>query len=316
VTVADTPEPAMTSRPVSSAASHASRAATARAVRGAFTGGSLAAPATLVVLLVIVLPGLQLLRYSFNRFDPVDMMQAALTGENYLKFFTDPYYLSVLWTTIKVASLCTVLALVFGFPVAYVLARTQSRFKSLLVMLLVFPLLVGNVVRAAGWMVMLGNAGFVNSLLVSLGIVPQPIRLLYTPLAVVVGTTAVVLPYMILTLQSVLEGMDFSVEEAARNLGATFGQTLTRVILPMAAPGIAAGTMLVFILCMNAYATPVLLGGTGITMMTPTIYDQIAKANNWPFGAVLSIVSMVVTFALAIASHWVIHRRYAKTMMT
>ncbi|AKM32595.1 ABC transporter permease [Pandoraea faecigallinarum] len=285
-------------------------------MRGAFAGGALAAPATLVVLLVIVLPGLQLVRYSFNRFDPVDMMQAALTGANYVKFFTDPYYLSVLWTTIKVASLCTVLALVFGFPVAYVLARTQSRFKSLLVMLLVFPLLVGNVVRAAGWMVMLGNAGFVNSMLVSLGIVPQPIRLLYTPFAVVVGTTAVVLPYMILTLQSVLEGMDFSVEEAARNLGATFRHTLTRVILPMAAPGIAAGTMLVFILCMNAYATPVLLGGTGITMMTPSIYDQIAKANNWPFGAVLSIVSMVVTFALAVASHWLIHRRYAKTMMT
>lgn len=301
---------------MSNAAPTTTPAARSKGLRAAFTGSALTAPATLVVLLVIVLPGLQLLRYSLNRFDPVDMMQAAITGENYLKFFTDPYYLSVLWTTIKVAALCTVLALVFGFPVAYVLARTQTRYKSLLVMLLVFPLLVGNVVRAAGWMVMLGNAGFVNSLLVSLGIVSQPIRLLYTPFAVVVGTTAVVLPYMILTLQSVLEGMDFSVEEAARNLGATFSQTLTRVILPMAAPGIAAGTMLVFILCMNAYATPVLLGGTGITMMTPSIYDQIAKANNWPFGAVLSLVSMVVTFALALFSHWMIQRRYSATMMT
>ena len=130
------------------------------------------------------------------------------------------------------------------------------------------------------------------------------------------GTTAVVLPYMILTLQSVLEGLDFSIEEAARNLGASFAQTLSRVVLPMAAPGIAAGTMLVFILCMNAYATPVLLGGTGITMMTPAIYDQIAKANNWPFGAVLSLVSMIVTFALALLSHWIIQRRYTKTMMT
>jgi putative spermidine/putrescine transport system permease protein len=132
----------------------------------------------------------------------------------------------------------------------------------------------------------------------------------------VAGTTAVVLPYMILTLQSVLEGLDFSIEEAARNLGASFGQTLARVVLPISAPGVAAGTMLVFILCMNAYATPVLLGGTGITMMTPAIYDQIAKANNWPFGAVLSLVSMVVTFALALLSHWIIQRRYAKTMMT
>ncbi|HTR10302.1 MAG TPA: ABC transporter permease [Paraburkholderia sp.] len=281
-----------------------------------FAAGMLASPATLVVLFVIVLPGLQLVRYSFNHFDSVQMMQAAFTLENYVQFLTDPYYHAVLWTTVKVAALCTVLSLVFGFPVAYVLAKTQSRYKSQLVMLLVFPLLVGNVVRAAGWMVMLGNAGFVNALLLALGVVDQPVRLLYTPFAVVAGTTAVVLPYMILTLQSVLEGLDFSIEEAARNLGASFSQTLARIVLPMAAPGVAAGTMLVFILCMNAYATPVLLGGTGITMMTPAIYDQIAKANNWPFGAVLSLVSMVVTFTLALSSHWIIQRRYAKTMMT
>ncbi|SMG52802.1 ABC transporter permease [Paraburkholderia susongensis] len=281
-----------------------------------FAAGLLASPATLVVIFVIVLPGVQLVRYSFNHFDSVQMMQAAFTLENYLQFLTDPYYHAVLWTTIKVAALCTALSLVLGFPVAYVLAKTQSRYKSQLVMLLVFPLLVGNVVRAAGWMVMLGNAGFVNALLLALGVVDQPVRLLYTPFAVIAGTTAVVLPYMILTLQSVLEGLDFSIEEAARNLGASFGQTLARVVLPIAAPGVAAGTMLVFILCMNAYATPVLLGGTGITMMTPAIYDQIAKANNWPFGAVLSLVSMVVTFALALLSHWIIQRRYAKTMMT
>jgi putative spermidine/putrescine transport system permease protein len=281
-----------------------------------FAGGLLASPAILVVLFVIVLPGVQLVRYSFNHFDSVQMMQAAFTLENYVQFLSDPYYHAVLWTTIKVAALCTALSLVLGFPVAYVLAKTQSRFKSQLVMLLVFPLLVGNVVRAAGWMVMLGNAGFVNAMLIALGVVDQPVRLLYTPFAVVAGTTAVVLPYMILTLQSVLEGLDFSIEEAARNLGASFAQTLARVVLPIAAPGVAAGTMLVFILCMNAYATPVLLGGTGITMMTPAIYDQIAKANNWPFGAVLSLVSMIVTFALALLSHWIIQRRYAKTMMT
>ncbi|MEW9585598.1 ABC transporter permease [Paraburkholderia sp. DGU8] len=284
--------------------------------RREFAAGLLASPAMLVVIFVIVLPGVQLVRYSFNHFDSVQMMQAALTLENYVQFLTDPYYHAVLWTTIKVAALCTALSLVLGFPVAYVLAKTQSRFKSQLVMLLVFPLLVGNVVRAAGWMVMLGNAGFVNAMLIALGVVDQPVRLLYTPFAVMAGTTAVVLPYMILTLQSVLEGLDFSIEEAARNLGASFAQTLARVVLPIAAPGVAAGTMLVFILCMNAYATPVLLGGTGITMMTPAIYDQIAKANNWPFGAVLSLVSMAVTFALALLSNWIIQRRYAKTMMT
>ena len=278
------------------------------------TGAALSLPALLVVLIVIVLPGLQLVRYSFNRFDPVEMMTAALTLENYVKFLHDPYYHAVLVTTIEVAALCTVLALVLGFPVAYSLAKTRSRHKSLLMILLVFPLLVGNVVRAAGWMFILGNAGVVNALLQALGIVTQPVRLLYTPMAVVLGTTAVVLPYMILTIQSVLEGLDFSVEEAARNLGASPMKALARVVLPLAAPGVAAGTMLVIILCMNAYATPVLLGGTGIVMMSPAIYDQIAKASNWPFAAVLSLISMAVTFALALLAHKLIHRRYARTM--
>lgn len=277
-------------------------------------GPLMVAPATIVIFLVIALPALQLLRYSFNRFDVTDLMRSAFTFENYEKFFSDPYYLAVLATTIKISLLCTVLALVLGFPVAYVLAKSQSRFKSIFIILLVFPLLVGNVVRAAGWMTILGDAGFVNAILIRVGLATEPVRLLYTPLAVVLGTTGVVLPYMVLTLQSVMEGLDLSVEEAARNLGANLIQTFRHVVLPMAAPGIAAGTMLVFILCMNAYATPVLLGGTGITMMAPAIYDQIAKASNWPFGSALAIVLMIVTLAAAVASNKIIQRGYTRTM--
>ena len=267
-------------------------------------------PGMLVVFTVVVIPMLQLVRYSFNHFDPVEMMQAAFTFENYSKFFGDAYYHDVLLTTLEVALGCTLLSLLLGFPVAYSLAKTQSRFKSVLVALIIFPLLVGSVVRAAGWMVIFGNQGFVNKSLMFLGFINEPIRILYTPLAVVLGTAAVVLPYMILTLQSVLEGLDLSVEEAARNLGASSFQCFYRIILPLAIPGIAAGTMLVLILCMNAYATPVLLGGTGIQMMAPTVYDQIAKSSNWPFGSALAVVLMVATFAVAVFSNSVIRRRY------
>lgn len=165
-------------------------------------------------------------------------------------------------------------------------------------------------------MVILGNAGFVNALLIHFGIVSSPIRLMYTPLAVVLGTTGVVLPYMILTLQSVLEGIDLSVEEAARNLGASPAVSFFRIVLPMATPGIAAGTMLVLILCMNAYATPVLLGGTGLTMMAPTVYEQISKASNWPFGSALALILMVVTLGTAVLSNLVIQRNHVKTMQS
>jgi putative spermidine/putrescine transport system permease protein len=282
--------------------------------RGKWLGVGLSFPASIVVLVIIMIPILQLFRYSFNHFDPAEMMQSAFTLENYTKFFSDPYYRNIFVTTVWVSALCTVLALVLGFPVAYFLAKTQSKYKSLFVILLVFPLLVGNVVRAAGWMVALGNAGLVNAVLVGLGIIDKPITLMYTPTAVVIGTTAVVMPYLILTLQSVLEGMDFSIEEAARNVGADFFTTFRRIVLPIAAPGVAAGTMLVFILCMNAYATPVLLGGSGINMMAPMVYGTITKASNWPFGAALALVLVIGTLVIAMISNWLIHRRYIKTM--
>ena len=277
-------------------------------------GAALAFPASLVVLVIMMVPLVMMLRYSFNQYDPVQMMKAGFTLENYVKFFSDRYYRAVFADTFMVAAACTVLALVLGFPVAYFLARTRTRHKSLLIILLVFPLLVGNVVRAAGWMVVLGNAGFVNAVLMHLGVIEQPLKLLYTPLAVVIGTTAVVMPYMILTLQSVLEGVDFSIEEAARNLGAGSATSFWRIILPIVLPGVAAGTMLVFILCMNAYATPVLLGGSGITMMAPALYQQIARASNWPFGAALAGILIVATLCMALASNWLIHRRYVRTM--
>lgn len=281
----------------------------------ALTGPGLAFPASLVVLLVVLAPMLLLLLGSL-RADATPGTDAAsgYTLANYALFFTDPYYHRVLFDTLWVSAVCTLAALLLGFPVAYFLARTQSPRKSLFIVLLVFPLMVGGVVRAAGWMVILGNAGIVNAVLTGLGLSEAPVKLLYTPLAVILGTTGVVLPYLILALQSVLEGIDFSVEEAAQNLGANFFTTFWRVLLPIAAPGVAAGTVLVFILCMNAYATPVLLGGTGLTMMAPALYDQITKAANWGFGSALAWVLVTVTLAMAVLSNGFIQRRYRRTM--
>lgn len=269
-------------------------------------------PAVLLVLAVLGMPLLTLFRFSFNRFVPGQLMVEAVTIENYVRFFSDPYFLNVLSTTLQVALISTALSLVLAFPVAYFLARTQSRYKSLLIILAVFPLLVGNVVRAAGWMALLGNQGFVNAILLGLGIVQQPVKILYTPTAVVIGIVAVVLPYMILTLQSVIESIDRSIEEAALNLGASPMTVFRRVTLPLSLPGVLAGTVLVGILCMNAYATPVLLGGPQFRMMAPALYDQIGRASNWPFGAALAFILMVATVSLTIASTLALKRQTTK----
>jgi putative spermidine/putrescine transport system permease protein len=277
---------------------------------GAFSlGPALAVPAALLVAAFLAAPLAVLFRYSLNRYSPREFMIDAVTAENYIRFFTDAYFIGVLATTVQVAAVCTAVSLLFAFPLAYLLARTDSRWKSALVIAVVFPLMVGNVVRAAGWMAVLGNDGIVNHALLGLGLVTQPVRLMYTPFAVHVGIIAVVLPYMILTLQSVIEGIGRDVEEAASNLGAGPITVFRRVLLPLSLPGVIAGSTLVFILCMNAYATPVLLGGPQFKMMAPALYDQFVRTTNWPFGAALAFILMVSTLVLTVIGTTVLSRR-------
>jgi putative spermidine/putrescine transport system permease protein len=270
---------------------------------------TLVGPATVFVAAGLLAPLSILLRYSFNRFDPRRMMVDAFAPDNYVKFFSDPYYTGVLWTTLRVAALCTAICLVMGLPLAYVLARTRSRFKNVLIMLVVLPLFVGNAVRAAGWMTVFGSKGFLNVTLMQFGLISEPLQIMYTEGAVVAGIIAVNLPYMVLTLQSVIEGINRNVEEAAFSLGAGPVTMFRRVLLSL--PGILAGTILTFILGMNAYATPVLLGGPKFRMMGPLIYGQF-ELNNWPFGASVAFVLMTATLGLTAAANILVQRRFRR----
>lgn len=277
-----------------------------------WTAAALLAPASIVVALGLLIPIAILFRYSLNQFTPGKFMVEAVTLENYVKFFTDAFYVGIMLRTLRVAAVVTVLCLLLGMPLAYVLARTRVRYKNLLIMAVVLPLFVGNAVRAAGWMVMFGNKGFVNSLLMGLGVIAEPLQIMFTEFAVVVGITAVNLPFMVLTLQSVVEGIEPAVEEAALSLGAGPIAAFRRVLLPLAMPGMLAGTILCFILAMNAYATPVLLGGPLFQMMGPTVYGQFAGLSNWPFGAALSFVLMAATVSLTLLAHFLVQRRYRR----
>jgi putative spermidine/putrescine transport system permease protein len=275
------------------------------------SAATLVGPATVFVALGLLVPLMILFRYSLNRFEPRRMMVEAFSAENYLKFFSDPFYTSVFWTTVKVAGICTVACLVMGLPLAYVLARTQTRFKNILIILVVLPLFVGNAVRAAGWMTVLGNKGFLNVTLMDLGIIDAPLQMMYTEGAVIAGIIAVNLPYMVLTLQSVIEGINRALEEAAFSLGAGPYEMTKRVLLPLALPGLLAGTILTFILGMNAYATPVLLGGPKFKMMGPLVFGQF-QLNNWPFGAATAFVLMAATLILTATANIMVQRRYRR----
>jgi putative spermidine/putrescine transport system permease protein len=172
----------------------------------------------------------------------------------------------------------------------------------------VLPLFVGNAVRAAGWMTLFGSKGFLNVTLEQFGIIHAPLEIMYTEGAVVAGIIAVNLPYMVLTLQSVIEGINRNVEEAAFSLGAGPVTMFRRVLLPLSLPGIVAGTVLTFILGMNAYATPVLLGGPKFKMMGPLVYGQF-QLNNWPFGAATAFVLMSATLILTAIGNILVQRR-------
>ena len=275
------------------------------------SAATLAAPATLFVAAGLIVPLAILLRYSLNQFIPGQFMTEALTLENYTRFVSDPYFRGILAQTIGIAALVTLICVIIGFPLAYVLARAGGRFKSLLILAIVLPLFVGNAVRAAGWMIAFGTKGVVNYLGLGSGLLNEPLEIMYTPTAVIIGIVAVNLPFVILSFQTVLEGISRSVEEAAFNLGAGPIATTRRIILPLAMPGIVSGATLSFILTMNAYATPVLLGGPSFTMMGPLVYSQVMTQMNWPFGAAASFILMLTTLVLTTVGHLIIQHKYS-----
>jgi putative spermidine/putrescine transport system permease protein len=270
--------------------------------REAAAAGLLLGPATILVCLTMVAPLILLARYSLNRFDPTQLMIVAVTPASYLRFFTDPFYLGVLLTTIRVSAVVTGTCLVLGIPMAWRLARSESRWKGAYMMAIVLPLFIGATTRTAGWMILLAKGGMLD--------VVTHLELMNTETAVVIGIISINLPFTILTLQSVFEGIDPRLEEAAASMGAAPVAAFRRVVLPLAMPGVLIAAVLSFILSMNAFATPLLLGGPRFQMMAPLLYWEFANNNDWPFAGVLAFVLMASTLGLTLLANAAVPRRY------
>ena len=269
---------------------------------------ALLSPAMLVVTVMLLAPLLLVLRFSLNQYDATELMIETVTPANYLRFVSDPFYLGVLRTTLGVAAVSTALCLALGLPIAYRLARMRSRWKSACMLLLVLPLFIGSTIRMVGWMILFAHGGLVDSAvrLVS----GRGMELMYTSFAVVVGIVSINLPVVVLTVQSTIETIDPRVEEAAQSLGAAPGRTFWHVVWPLALPGTAIAGILCFILAMNAYATPYLLGGPRFQMMAPLLYWEFSTNNNWPFASAMALLLMGTTLVLTAASSFLIPRRY------
>jgi putative spermidine/putrescine transport system permease protein len=235
-------------------------------------------------------PLLLMLFVSIHNYEPTRVVGDRLTLESYTRFLIDPFYRRVLLGTLRLATIVSACALILAYPVAYYLSRATGRAKAWLVFLVLAPLMVGIVVRTYGWIVLLGRNGTINQLLLGLHIVREPVRILFTEVAVVLGLVEVLLPYMILPLVSALQKVDTNFEAAAATLGAPPADVLRRIVLPLSLPGIVSGTVIVFTLSAGAIVTPAILGGPRTQTMGTLVYQLMTATLNWPFGAAVAFI--------------------------
>jgi putative spermidine/putrescine transport system permease protein len=224
----------------------------------------------------------------------------AWTLANYARIFADSYYPGVLYVTFKLSLLSTIAAFLIGYPIAYYIVNVvRSRAgRRLCYILVIMPLFTSNIVRSFGWIILLGRQGLVNSTLVNLGLVDRPIPLLFTELSIVIGLTYILVPFMVLTIASVLQTIDRSLVEASLDLGASRVETFLRVTLPLSLPGVIAGSLIVFTLAVSAYVVPSIMSGGRTTVMAMSIFSQYGSLFDFNFGAALAVGLLVVTLIL------------------
>ncbi|SMD11956.1 ABC transporter permease [Rhizobium sp. RU36D] len=270
----------------------------------------LIAPAAILIFVFLVLPYLNIILMSFRMPGQGTPYGPGFTIGNYGKFFSDYFYIGQVINTLLIGFVTTLLCLLLGFPVAWQLARGNSRFRAVGYGLVLSPLLVGIVIRSFGWTILLGNNGLINRTLTNLGVIDGPLPLMYNALGIVIALVHVFLPFMILPIMSAIQGIDPSLEAAARSLGASKFTAFRRVTLPLSLPGIQAGCILVFVLSLSAYVTPSLIGGLRVKTMAVTVVDALIDTFQWPFGSALALVLattgaiIVVIFGRMTAVKW------------
>jgi putative spermidine/putrescine transport system permease protein len=238
-------------------------------------------------------------RQSFGQMDErAASAQGTLTFHHYARFFSDGFYLGVLWDTLVLGIVVTVVALLLGYPLAYHLARTRSRWKPLLIVCILSPLLVGIVIRCYGWMILLADRGLINATLVERGWIAKPLPLMYNTFGVAIALVHVFLPFMILSLTGVLKRIDPALLEASQTLGASRMRALLEVTLPLSLPGILAGSLLTFSLAISSFVVPILLGGFKVQVLPMIVYEQVLSVFDWPFGAANAFVLLVISVVL------------------
>jgi spermidine/putrescine transport system permease protein len=263
--------------------------------RPAVRGWLLVAPGLLWLLAFFVAPIAIMVGYSFMPRGVYGGVEPGFTLESYQRFLV-PIYLGILGRSFGLALGCTVICLALGFPLAYVIARS-GRWKTWLLFLVILPFWTSFLVRTFAMIFLLRDTGLVNTWLVRLGLVQEPLTLLYTPFAVLLGLVYGFLPFMVLPIYASLEKLDLTLLEAAEVLGARPGARFRRITVPLSRPGVIAGCLLVFVPALGSFLTADLLGGAKTLMIGNLVQNQFTSARNWPFGSAASFVLMLLVLA-------------------
>jgi spermidine/putrescine transport system permease protein len=258
------------------------------------------APAGALLALTMAAPLAIVCLYSLMTRGAYGGVEKPFTFENYTRLW-DPLYAVILWRSCWISAVATALCVALAFPLALFIARSGSK-KNLYLSLVILPFWTSFLIRTYAWMFLLRDTGLINTLLQALGVVHAPLPLLYNNGAVILGLVYGFLPFMVLPLYATLERMDPSLEEASADLGARPWQTLWRVTLPLCAPGIRAGSILVFVPCLGTYLTSDLLGGSKTILIGNLVQNQFTTARDWPFGAAASLALMAVAMGLLLAA--------------
>jgi len=254
----------------------------------------LLSPALTAILLLLVIPIIFIIVYSFWLRTAVGDEQVGFFLDNWKEALTDRFYRDILLATLRIAAITTIVCALLGYPAAYFIARSRTRFKTLLLLMLVLPFWISYIIRTMSWINILGVSGAFNSALLSLGVISEPIQMLYNEATVVLGLVHFLLPFMVLNVYVSLDGIDESLESAARSLGCTSWRAFLEVTLPLSLPGLAAGSLLCFVLGAGTYITPMVLGGPRDAMFANLVFEAIIVQLNWPLGSALSLVLLIV----------------------
>jgi spermidine/putrescine transport system permease protein len=263
------------------------------------SGGAIVSISPIVIWMLsfFIVPLILVLLVSFFTRGQYGNVEYKLTYGNYSKLL-NPMYVGILWKSLVISFATTLLCLVLGYPFAYFTARAPKHMRSTLLLLIILPFWTNSLIRTYAWIILLRTEGIINTYLINLHLIKEPIKMLYNDAAVMIGMVYMMFPFMVLPLYSSIERLDFSLIEAASDLGASPVESFLKVTLPLTRSGIVSGCLLVFVPTLGYFFIPDLMGGSKIILISNLIKNQFLSARNWPFGSAISVILIIIMFLM------------------